>query len=457
MRTNLFKYTGIGVIFLVILYFTRCEKMEDTYKQFYQDGETVYVGKADSLLVSPGRNRIELSWLLLSDPKVTGYKVYWNNRKDSVTGNVNKTAEIDTVRVLFTDMEEDIYHFEIFHYDKDGNSSIMASTVGRVYGETYQQSLLQRRLLSVLRDRRDVLFEWDEAEMNVLGVELEYMNQENTVVKHFIYDDVSYDTLKNVMKEEEILYRTAFLPDRNAIDTFYTLQTALMIDLPIPTEGLVAHFPFDNNAQDYSDNQNHASYINGNPTTNRNDEADKALLFDGEDEYVEIPPQDYLSIANTGQLTISVWIRPDVNDFPGSSGTTGYVNLLGKGEGGGSWEYAFRINNKAASQTNRITTYAHNFAGGGSSTYVQEAFEPYEWMHIVVVYNYLENTIQVYKNGKFVRQNTNYSSTYAPGIGTAPLRIATRNFSTYFTGAFDDLRIYNRPLTDLEIGTLYNE
>lgn len=455
MRTNLFKYTGIGVISLLVLFFSRCEKMEDTYKQFYQDGETVYVGKADSLITRPGKNRIELSWLLLSDPKVTSYKVYWNNRSDSVIGVVHKTAEIDTVSVLFHELEENIYHFEVIHYDKNGNSSIVASTVGQVFGENYQQSLLQRRLLSASRDRRDVAFEWDEAEMEVIGVELEYVNQENNSLKHFIGDDIIFDTLKNVKRDEEILYRTAFLPAPNAIDTFYTEQASLMVDYPIPTDGLVAHYPFDNNAQDYSQNQNHASYISANATTNRNDEAKKALYFDGIDDYVEIPTQDYLSIANTGQLTVSVWIRPDVLNFVNYE-SNGYVNFFGKGETG-QHEYTFRINNANISSPSRITTYAFNLSGSGRSTYVQEDYEPYEWMHIVVVYNYLGNTIQIYKNGNYVRAATNYTSGYAPGIGSAPLRIATRDLNGFFEGAFDDLRIFNRTLTAQEIKTLYNE
>ncbi|MPN08047.1 hypothetical protein SDC9_155323 [bioreactor metagenome] len=78
-------------------------------------------------------------------------------------------------------------------------------------------------------------------------------------------------------------------------------------------------------------------------------------------------------------------------------------------------------------------------------------------MHIVVVYDYLNNKIDIYKNGTYVRGATNYTSGYASAIGTASLRIATRDFGSYFEGAFDDLRIYNRVLTAGEIRTLYNE
>lgn len=455
MRTKAFKYAGINMFFLLVLIFTQCEKMEDTYRQFYEDGETVYVGKADSILASPGRNRIELSWLLMSDPKVTSYKIYWNNRKDSITGQLTKTAEIDTVRVLLSDMEENIYHFEVYHYDEDGNSSIAASTLGRVYGDKYQQSIIQRRLESVLRERRDVVFQWDEAETDVLGVEVEYVNQLGVTNKHFVIDDVIVDTVLSVKYGTEIKYRTAFLPAPTAIDTFYTEYETLMIDLPIPTDGLVAHYPLNNDALDYSVNKNHAVHVSASPTTNRDNEPEKAFRFDGVGDYIEIPAQDFLSIANTGQLTISLWMRPDVTNFVNYE-SSGYVNFFAKGEVG-QYEYTFRINNENVSSSSRITTYAYNLSGSGRSTYVQEIIQPSEWMHIVVVYDYLNNKIDIYKNGTYVRGATNYTSGYAPAIGTAPLRIATRDFGSYFEGAFDDLRIYNRVLTAGEIRTLYNE
>ena len=88
------------VLSLLFSIFTSCENMEDTYKEFVGDGETVYIGKADSIKARGGRNRLELSWLLLSDPKVSSFKVYWNNKGDSIEGDLVKTENVDTVKLM---------------------------------------------------------------------------------------------------------------------------------------------------------------------------------------------------------------------------------------------------------------------------------------------------------------------------------------------------------------------
>jgi hypothetical protein len=65
------------------------------------------------------------------------------------------------------------------------------------------------------------------------------------------------------------------------------------------------------------------------------------LVFDGQDDYIEIPDNADFSVATTGQLSVSAWIRPDVLTFPVSQ-STGYVHWMGKGEIG-QHEWAFRI------------------------------------------------------------------------------------------------------------------
>jgi hypothetical protein len=55
------------------------------------------------------------------------------------------------------------------------------------------------------------------------------------------------------------------------------------------------------------------------------------VVFDGIDDYIEIPDSSDLSLATTGHLTVSAWIRPDVLTFPYAQGT-GYLHWRAKGE-----------------------------------------------------------------------------------------------------------------------------
>src|SRR5690606_25770816 len=89
-----------------------CSKMDDTYKDFIKDGERVYVGRVDSLEAKAGLNRVKLSWLAIADRQVVKATVFWNNRTSRKDVPIQKTAGVDVVDVLITDLPEENYAFE---------------------------------------------------------------------------------------------------------------------------------------------------------------------------------------------------------------------------------------------------------------------------------------------------------------------------------------------------------
>ncbi len=128
------------------------------------------------------------------------------------------------------------------------------------------------------------------------------------------------------------------------------------------------------------------------------------LVFDGEDDYVEIADSPDFSVATTGQLSVAAWMRPDVLTFP-SSESTGYVHWMGKGEPG-QQEWVFRMYNEettdATPRPNRISFYVFNPSGReGIGSYVQERVQAGEWIHIVGIAD--RGTTSIYKNGAFKR------------------------------------------------------
>lgn len=224
----------------------------------------------------------------------------------------------------------------------------------------------------------------------------------------------------------------------------------------LPKENLVAEYLFSGNADDSSFKFNHGTVHHAVLTKDRFGRDSKAYAFNGTNAYIEIPSDSVQSIAATGELTVSVWIRPDVLDFQAIEGEN-YIHWMGKGEPG-KHEWVFRMYNEDSPRPNRISCYAFNLSGGlGSGSYTQESLISGEWIHITAYYNYPANQIRIYKNG--VLKDTDYFTDYhvVPEYGKAPLRIGTRNFISYFQGAIDDLRIYNRALPDSLILALYNE
>ena len=100
-------------------------------------------------------------------------------------------------------------------------------------------------------------------------------------------------------------------------------------------------------------------------------EAIAYLRFDGVQTYIEVPSSAEFSIAPSGGLTISAWIRPETLSFTNTEGS-GYVHWLGKGEKE-RYEWTFRMYSQDNSEGrgNRISFYVFNPGGGlgiGSTT-----------------------------------------------------------------------------------------
>jgi hypothetical protein len=196
------------------------------------------------------------------------------------------------------------------------------------------------------------------------------------------------------------------------------------------------------------------------------------LQFDGLTNYVEVPDSQDFSVSTTGGLTVSAWMRPDVLNFPTPEGP-GYVHWLGKGTPRrgptpAQHEWVFRMYNleNAENRPNRISFYVFNLSGGeGIGSYFQDPVTPGEWIHVVGVAD-TEKTY-IFKNGVFRRcdqyrgtgprtcQQYDSSRWIQPEHGSAPVRMGTRDFRSYFQGSVAEVRVWNRPLTAEEIADLY--
>lgn len=235
---------------------------------------------------------------------------------------------------------------------------------------------------------------------------------------------------------------------------FITVSLARAFDFN-PNENLVAFFPFDGNFSDSI--QNHGVSF----STDRFGKENSALYFDGDSSYLEIPDNDAFSINTTGALTISVWVSPEVLNFKLAE-KGGYIHWMGKGIPK-EHEWTFRMYNKdltseQENRPNRMSAYAFNLEGGlGSGSYVQEPLEPNEWIHFVARYDISSNSITLFKNGEKKDQDDLYDTTYGVQVqnGNAPVRLGTRSLWSFFQGRIDDLRFYNKALTDDEIQALY--
>lgn len=200
-----------------------CDQMTDNYKPYLEGGEIIYPGKADSVQVHPGKYRIELQWLVISDPSVSSAKVYWDNKLNSVQVPIVRTGKVDTVKALLEDMEERVYTFEIQTFDDAGNKSVIQEAIGTVYGDKYRSTLLNRAIWDLkIIDEEDLEITWATADANTVSEELIYTNTEGRT--ETVICDVANNTvlLRSPDLSEGIKMTTVFMPDSMAIDTFKT-------------------------------------------------------------------------------------------------------------------------------------------------------------------------------------------------------------------------------------------
>jgi hypothetical protein len=144
--------------------------------------------------------------------------------------------------------------------------------------------------------------------------------------------------------------------------------------------------------------------------------------------------------------------------------STGYIHWMGKGAEG-QQDWVFRMYNETMTNNpprpNRISFYVFNPLGGeGIGSHFQDPVQAGEWIHVVGVADEA-----IYKEGVF-RDCDRYSGSgpchnypsslrVTPTHGSAPLRIGTRDYGSFFLGAIREVRLWNRALTAIPVNGLF--
>jgi hypothetical protein len=240
LKTIKFSLSFLPLVFLMLA--ASCEKMEDTYSDYLKDGEIVYPGRADSLKAFSGNERLALQWRIVSDPKVVRAVVYWNNGADSLIVPFKKTSHVDTVNIVLPHLEEGLYTFDVYTYDKSAHRSVVSQVIGEVFGESYRRTLSNRLINTVswlnlpqngvIPAFRGGEISWYGVNAEAIFIDLEYTKEDGT--KAMLREEPVKTNdgrpplfrvttrLPNWRANSTIKYRTAFVPDVMAIDTFYT-------------------------------------------------------------------------------------------------------------------------------------------------------------------------------------------------------------------------------------------
>lgn len=207
-----------------------CSKMDSNYDRYLKKGENNYIGKVDSARVLPGNNRILLRYWV-SDPRAKKLIVYWMSRHDSVLLNIPDKASTDSVDVFIENLNEGNYNFEMITMDKESEyKSVPFEIGGNVYGDQFQSTIINRSIKNKEYDSltHKLTIIWGGNVEKSVGCDLKYIDTLNATIEKLI--PVAEDTTIFMGLKGSIMYRTMFLPEETAIDTFYTSFTPISLN-----------------------------------------------------------------------------------------------------------------------------------------------------------------------------------------------------------------------------------
>jgi Concanavalin A-like lectin/glucanases superfamily/Thrombospondin type 3 repeat len=237
-----------------------------------------------------------------------------------------------------------------------------------------------------------------------------------------------------------------------------TMALALLLSGPAYADlndGLVAYYPFNGDANDYSGFNNHPISVGATLTDDRFGTPNSAYSFaGGQSNYIRVPNS---SSINVNKFTLSAWVS--LHDLETST------TILDKRNG--QWWRNFALNYYCASDVQLPDPPLDHLAviiGNGDfapTSFSNAAYAPVKlvldtFFHLAATYD--QTTLCLYLNGSLIGTKL---ITMPNIIGNGDLYIGAHgdapSYPGRLDGVLDEVRIYNRALTQEEIRQLFNE
>jgi gliding motility-associated-like protein len=221
------------------------------------------------------------------------------------------------------------------------------------------------------------------------------------------------------------------------------------------TNGLVAYYPFNGNANDASGNGNNPVFNNATLTSDRLGNPNSAYHFNGVNNFIKIPNSTTINTSN--QISLNVWIKP----MGFYQGTCHGNSILMKGDADfltGNYLLRFDDNfytNGQNCSTPVVDIIHQNFFGNGTGV-PPPGYTPYiqtgQWYS--VTYTYDGAVAKLYVNCQLKATVAVPNLSFTNGFDLFLGRLNDAQYPYWLNGDLDEVRIYNRPLNQEEVNVL---
>jgi len=220
-----------------------------------------------------------------------------------------------------------------------------------------------------------------------------------------------------------------------------------------PVGNLIAHYKFDNNLDCSINSVSNMQGIGISYVQNKKGEAASAILFNGTGSSYAFT--DEKNTFNLNEFTYSCWLKPNTGFGRAYSG---YIDFVSRWGHWGASNQSFAL---SLSTDGRVKGYLYEMNSSQvshSSNYTiyetSKRIDADVWSHIAMTY--VNRKLKIYINTELVLDMASVhpqsSSLYGLTIGKRP----DNNQQSYYSGAMDDLRIYNKALTQEEIKKIFD-
>jgi hypothetical protein len=230
-----------------------------------------------------------------------------------------------------------------------------------------------------------------------------------------------------------------------------TLTATSKLFLSFPTSlsnSLIMYLPFSGNVNDESGNNVAITNNGATLTTDRKGIANQAYDFNGTTAWMNTP----LVQANLSGYTISAWVKPNFTT------SQEYVIIQNRGVTPGP--------GKSLTLHYQYSTNRWGFAVDGDGVYnglQAPSANTTNWIHVVGVWSagvatsFSSSQFKVYVNGVLLGGSyINGAFSPIPNVPSGTTAIGRHEaWGSYFKGKMDDIRVYNRALTDAEVQSIY--
>lgn len=211
------------------------------------------------------------------------------------------------------------------------------------------------------------------------------------------------------------------------------------------TNGLVAHYPFDNaNANDQIASR-HGVVHGATPAVDRFGNPNGCYSFDGQNDYIEVASPNHNFSQTT---TISLWVNLDT--------LAANRNHMMIDTRNGSFSFP--------SSVSWLDLANEQVEFGVTAGVIQYQNSNWNWRgnwtHLVMIIDTATQERILYVNNQKESNVANNTPFVNPVYGGDPFTIGSRadlDLLNFFHGKIDDVRIYNRTLDSTEVTALYNE